>query len=62
LEHCSLLPACFHMQVAPGLAVASPRLGQAMWKLYLSPSTPSPAARSAWLSGVAALAGRGAGG
>lgn len=40
----------------PGLSITSPRLGRAMWELYLSPKTPSPDARKAWLAAVPKLA------
>jgi len=44
-----------YSQTQPGLLVASPRLGHALWELYLDPKCPAPDARKAWLAAVPAL-------
>lgn len=44
-----------YSQAQPGLTIASPRLGHALWDLYLSPGSPVPKARAAWLAAVPGL-------
>lgn len=44
-----------YTSLAPGLSIASPRLGHALWEVYLSPSSPAPEARKAWLAAVRSL-------
>lgn len=44
-----------YASLSPGLTVASPRLGRALWDLYLSPSSPAPEARRAWLAAARAF-------
>ncbi|KAL4430399.1 hypothetical protein ABPG77_002205 [Micractinium sp. CCAP 211/92] len=40
---------------SPSLSIACPRLGQALWEVYLSPSSPAPEARKAWLAAVGSI-------
>ncbi|KAL4419927.1 hypothetical protein ABPG75_007025 [Micractinium tetrahymenae] len=44
--------AAAYANLSPGLIIPSPRLGHALWELYLSPSSPAPEARKAWLGAV----------
>lgn len=46
-----------HVQTPPGVSIADPCLGKALWGIYMGPKAPAPDACKAWLAALPPLIG-----